>query len=58
MTEQKNHRYSLKSGFIGPLTKNQTKSREYNKKKKKRERGPRIQPEYDTYYDIFVDGKY
>lgn len=55
--EQKNHRYSLKKGFIGPLTKNQTKQREYNKNRPKRKRSPKVEPEYDNYFDCFVDGK-
>lgn len=56
-SEQKNHRYSLKKGFIGPLTKNQTKQREYNKSRPKRKRSHKIEIESDTYYDNFVDGR-
>lgn len=57
INEQKNHRYSLKKGFIGPLTKNQTKQREYNKSRPKRKRNSKIEPEYDNYFDCFVDGR-
>lgn len=31
MNAQKNHRYSLAPGFIGPLTRNQTRRREINR---------------------------
>lgn len=59
MAQDKCHRYSLKPGFIGPLTRKQTLRRERNRLKRKLRgpRGPKIEPEYDTYYDNFVDGR-
>ena len=39
----RNHRYSLKSGFIGPLTRRQTLRREYNRRQQRNRSIPRTQ---------------
>lgn len=59
MAQGKCHRYSLKPGFIGPLTRKQTLRRERNRlqNKQRGKRGPKIEIASDTYYDNFVDGR-
>lgn len=61
MAQSPSHRYALRPGFIGPLTRKQTLNRAHNQKKREREkaRGPRHRVEIasDTYYDTFVDGR-
>ena len=59
MAQGKCHRYSLKPGFIGPLTRKQTLRQERNRiqnKSRHRRRGSK-EIASDTYYDNFVDGR-
>lgn len=58
MAQGKCHRYSLKPGFIGPLTRKQTLRRERNQVQNKlRKPRRKIEPEYENYFDCFVDGR-
>ena len=63
---QKCHTYALRFGFIGPLTRKQTKRRIYNAERKAKARQFLVDTgakpdknEYDggSYFDNFVDGQ-